>query len=131
MKTFLFILLLQSIPLPPRVALENPSQVSQVPQKAKKDYDKLWSTFVAGQHATLSKDLERFLKKQKTVDAALVLKAYTALYRQQEVDAVQSFQQVLLLNPNNRIALYYLAELAFAHEEYRQASTLYSRLIAV
>ena len=38
--------------------------------------------------------------------------------------------QALAVNPKNRIAMYYLAEFAFARGEYARAATLYSELTA-
>ena len=43
MNLLLVLLLLQSLPLPPRYAMENPAAVSAVPKKLKNDYDKLWA----------------------------------------------------------------------------------------
>ena len=131
MNALLLVLLLQSLPLPPRAAMENPAVVSQVPQKAKRDYDKLWAMFLSGKDdAKLARDLDKFLKKQKNIEAAVTIQAYIDLYQRQENSAVQRLTRVLATNPANPIALYYLAELAFAHEDYRQAGALYSRLLA-
>ena len=132
MKLFVIALLLQSLPLPPRTGMENPAAVSEVPQKLKKDYEKLWTRFLAGmEDAKVVKDLDRLLKKQKDFSAAVTIEAYVALYQRQDPLAVQKFEQVLSANPGNRIALYYLAELAFARGDYARSSDLYLKLIAV
>src|SRR6185295_15276126 len=111
MNAFLIALLLQLLPLPPRMAMENPSVVSQVPQKLRKDYDKMWSRFLAGKEdAKLVKDLDKLLKKQKDFDAPVILEAYIELYKGSQLPAAQKFEQALAINPKNRIALYYLAE---------------------
>ena len=81
MKLFVIALLLQSLPLPPRTAMENPAVVSEVPQKLKKDYDKLWTRFLAGmEDAKVAKDLDRLLKRQKDFSAGVTIEAYIALY---------------------------------------------------
>lgn len=132
MKLFVIALLLQSLPLPPRTAMENPAAVLEVPQKLKKDYDKLWTRFLAGmEDAKVVKDLDKLLKKQKDFSAAVTIEAYIALYQHQDPSAIRKFEQVLSANPGNRIALYYLAELAFARGDYARSSDLYSKLIAV
>ena len=132
MKLFLIALLLQSIPVPPRAAMENPALTSPVPQKLKKDYDKLWARFLAGkQDVNLVKDLDKLLAKQKNFDAAVIVEAYVDLSQGKDVSAVQKFERALVLTPSNRIALYYLAEMAFARRDYARASDLYSKLLAV
>ncbi len=133
MNAFLItLLLLQSaLPLPPRTAIENPASVSKIPQKTQKDYDKLWARFVAGKtDSQLAKDLDNLLKKQKTFDPAVTLQAYLELYRGNDAGAAQKFQQAFSLNPANRIAIYYLAELAYAHQDYSQANRYYSLLLS-
>jgi tetratricopeptide (TPR) repeat protein len=132
MKLFLIALLLQPFLLPPRTAMENPAAVSEVPKNLKKDYDKLWTRFLAGKEdAKVVKDLEKLLKKQKDFSAALTVEAYINLYQHHDQSAVQKFEQVLSANPDNRIALYYLAELAFARGDYARSTDLYSRLLAI
>lgn len=133
MKPFLFALLFQFLPVPPRSALENPAiLLPPIPQKVKKDYDKLWARFLAGkQDAKLVKDLDKFVARQQNLDAPLIVEAYIDLSQRKDLPAVQKFERVLALNPNNRIALYYLAELAFARLEYARASDFYAKLLAV
>src|SRR2546422_5835952 len=132
MNLVLIAILLQSLLLPARNAIENPAAVSEVPAKLKKDYDKLWVRFTEGKDdAKLVKDLDNLLKKQKDLAAALIIEAYIDLYQNNETSAGQKFEQVLAGNPGNRIALYYLAEFAFARNDYARASDLYSRLLAV
>jgi tetratricopeptide (TPR) repeat protein len=134
MNTLLIsLLLLQSaLLLPPRTALENPAAVSKVPPKIQKDYDKLWSQFVAAKSdSQLARDLDKFIKKQKSFDPAVTLQAYMELYKGNDTGAAQKFLQAFSMNPSNRIALFYSAELAYAHQEYSQANRFYSLLLSV
>lgn len=134
MNTLLIgLLLLQSsLLLPPRAALENPAAVSKVPPKIQKDYDKLWSQFVAAKSdLQLIKQLDNLIKKQQSFDPALTLQAYIDLYQGNDAGAAEKFQQLFSSNPANRIALYYLAELAYAHQDYSQAHRFYSLLLSV
>jgi len=133
MNALLIALLLQSLLLlPPRLEMENPPAISQVPLKIKEDYDKLWARFLsAKEDAKLVKDLDNLLKKQKNFDPALILEAYIEIYRGNDSNARQKFEQALAANSKNRIALYYLAELAFAHNDYARASALYAQLLAI
>src|SRR5689334_20875754 len=131
MNTILIaLLLLQSfLLLPPRAGMENPAAVSNVSAKIKKDYDKLWARFLSGKSdAQLSKDLDKLIKKQKAFDPALIIQAYIDLYKGNDAAAAQKFKQVLALNSNNRIAVFYLGELAFARSDYAEANRLYSLL---
>lgn len=131
MSFVLTVLLLQSLLLPPRSAMQNPALVSAVPQKVKKDYDKQWSRFLAGKEDTkLVKDLDSLIKKQKDLLPAITIKAYLDLYKRDDAAAASKFQQILSVNPNHTIALYYLAELAFASQDYAAANDLYFRLLA-
>src|SRR5437773_966534 len=115
MNLLLIALLAQSsLILPPRNAMENPSMVSPVPQKIRKDYDKLWARFLSGKEdAKLSKDLDKFVQKQKTLGPVVILQGYLALYKGDEGIARQKFNRALDINAQNRIAVYYLAELAY------------------
>jgi tetratricopeptide (TPR) repeat protein len=132
MNLVLIALLLQSLLLPPRMALQNPAAVSAVPQKLKKDYDKLWIRFVSGKEdAKVSKDLDKLLKKQKDLAAAITIGAYIDLYNGNDSTAVPKLLQALSINPNDNMALYYLAELAFAGQDYAGANDFYSRLLAL
>jgi tetratricopeptide (TPR) repeat protein len=133
MTALLVFLLLQSpLVLPPRTAMENPAAVSPVPAKLQKDYGKMWMRFLSGNDdAKLEKDLDRFLKKQKSFDPALTLEGYIALYKGDDTAARQKFTQAFSANSNNRIAVWYLAEMAFARKEYATASTLYTQLLAI
>lgn len=130
MTILLAVLLLQSsLLLPPRTAMENPSAVSPVPAKIVKDYDRLWARFVFGKEdAKLFKDLDNFSKKQKNFDPPLVIQAYIGLYAGDDMTARHGFTQALSINPKNRIALYYLAEIAFVHQGYAAAAALYAQL---
>src|SRR5919108_4396991 len=134
MNTFMVALLLMqsALVLPARTALENPAAVSQIPPKLQKDYDKLWSRFVLGQEdAKLTKDLDLLLKKQKDFDPVLTIEGYIELYKGNDAGADQKFQQAYAANPNNRIAAYYLAELAYAHKDYVRANAFYSILLSL
>jgi tetratricopeptide (TPR) repeat protein len=130
---FITLLLLQSsLLLPARSALENPSAVSKIPPKIQKDYDKLWSRFVAGKSdSQVIKDLDSLLKKQKSFDPAVTIQGYIDLYKGNDPGAAQKFQQAYSWNTANRIAVYYLAELAYAHREYAQANRFYSLLLSI
>jgi tetratricopeptide (TPR) repeat protein len=134
MNLFLLSLLLVQTPpfVPTRTAIENPAAVSPIPPKLKKDYEKLWMRFVSGKDdAKLAKDLDKLLKKQKSFDAAWILQAYLALYKNDQGTARSRFTQALALDPKNRIAIYYLAEMAFAQSDYARAAVLYSQLISL
>src|SRR5262247_1491793 len=133
MNLLLLALVLQSsVVLPPRTGMENPAAVSPIPRKLQKNYDKLWNRFIAGSDDTkLRKDLESILKKEKTFDPAWVIEGYLALYKGDNTAARARFSDALKVNPNNRIAVYYLAELAFARGEYTQAATLYGQLLSM
>jgi len=112
--------------------MENPAAVSPIPKKLQKNYDKLWNRFIAGSDdAKLRKDLDRLLQKEKTFDPAWVIEGYLALYKGDPGAAQARFSDALRVNPNNRIAIYYLAELAFTRGDYRQASTLYGQLLTM
>src|SRR5207249_1249988 len=77
------------------------------------------------------KDLDKLIKKEKTFDPALTIEAYIDLYKGDDLAARQKLTQVLTRSPNNRIALYYLAEIAYSHNEYARATTLYAELLTV
>ena len=125
-------LLFQSLLLPPRTAMENPAIVSPVPQKLRKDYDKLWIRFVSGREdAKVLKDLDKLLKKQTDLTAAMTIGAYIEMHRGSDSTAIPKLLQVLTVNPNDRIALYYLGEFAFAGRDYAGATNFYSRLLTV
>jgi tetratricopeptide (TPR) repeat protein len=133
MNALMLVLMLQSsLLLPPRTAVENPATVSPIPQKLRKDYDKLWTRFLSGKEdQKLVKDLDKLHQKQKTFEAAWIMDAYIALYQGNDTAAREKFMQALAINASNRIVLYYLAELADAHGEYARAATLYAQLQTV
>jgi tetratricopeptide (TPR) repeat protein len=133
MNTFLLALVLQSsLLLPPRTALENPAVISQIPQKLRKDYDKMWLRFVtAAGDMKLVKDLDKLLQKQKSFDAAWMIQGYLALYKGDDIAAQEKFTQALALNPAHRTAMYYLSELAYMHGQYFRAATLYAQLLLI
>jgi tetratricopeptide (TPR) repeat protein len=117
--------------LPPRSSMENPSSVSPIPQKLRKDYDKIWNRFMSGKEdAKLTKDLEKLLQKQQ-MDQFWTIQGYLALYHSADSTAAEQFTRALTLNPKNRIAMYYLAEFAFDKGEYARAATLYSEAAAL
>jgi tetratricopeptide (TPR) repeat protein len=133
MNILILVLLLQTaFPLPPRTALQNPAVASPVPPKLQKDYDKLWNRFVAGKEdAKVYKDLDKLLQKQKTFQPALMIQAYLALYRSDGPAARQKLEQVIAVNPGDRTAIYYLAELEYSLADYSRAASLYAQLIAI
>ncbi len=129
---FVLFFLLQSILMPPRPALENPAAVSEIPKNLKKDYDKAWARFVtAREDSKVVQDLEKLLRKKRDFDAALTIQAYLDLYQAKPFEAERRLDLVLLRQPANRLALYYLAELAYARGEYARAHDLYGRLMQV
>lgn len=121
----------QSMPVPLRISMENPSAVTPIPPKLKKDYDKLWSQFQSVRDdKKLANELEKFLKKNKNFDPALTIRAYLDLQAGREASAVQKFQEILASYPNHRIAQFYLAEIMFARGDYGRANLFYSQLLA-
>jgi tetratricopeptide (TPR) repeat protein len=132
MKIILFALMLQQMPLPPRASLENPAGQAVVPKQLQKDYDKTWARFLSGDgDSQVVRDADKLLKKQKDFTPAMVVQAYADLYMARPDDAERQFEKVLAQESNNRIALFYLAEMAFARDDFRRATELYSRLIAM
>src|SRR5262245_23808799 len=123
MIPFVLVLLFQSsLLLPPRTAMENPAVVSPVSEKLRKDYAKIWSRFIAGnEDGKLVKDVDKLLQKQKGSEAVWIVAGYLSLYRGDDNGAREKFTQALNLNPNNPIALYQLAEMAYAHGDYVRA----------
>src|SRR5262245_6615712 len=129
---FLTLMLQSSFVLPPRAGLENPAAVSPIPKKLQKDYVKMWTRFLSAKDdAKLVKDLDKLLQKQRTFDPAWMIGGYLALYRGDDMAARGKFIQALGANPANRIAIYYLAELADAHAEYARAAALYAQLQSI
>src|SRR5262245_42631716 len=133
MNLLLLAFVLQSsLVLPPRTDMENPAAGSPIPRQLQKNYDKLWNRFIAGSDDTkLCKDLDSILKKEKTFDPAWVIEGYLALYKGDNTAARARFSDALKVNPTNRIAIYYLAELSFARGEYTQAATQYGQLLSM
>jgi tetratricopeptide (TPR) repeat protein len=135
MNTLLIVVLLQSLFLPSRPALENPAAALQVPAPLKKDYDKAWVRFTANKTAKddvrVAKDLEKLLQKKKDLDPALIVLAYIDLYAGRPVEAERKLTQVLERNPNQALVLSHLAELAFSRNDYTRAADLFTRLLAV
>jgi tetratricopeptide (TPR) repeat protein len=130
MKTLLFALLIHSMTLPPRTAIENPAAHVEIPKQLKKDYDKAWARFVSGKEdSNVLRDTNKLLKKQKNFAPAMVVEAYVDLYSERTDDAERRFKDVLDQNPSDRIALYYLAELNFSRDDFRAASDYYGRLL--
>src|SRR4030095_2173519 len=127
MNLFLVALLFQSsLVLPSRTSIENPAVVSPIPQKLVKDYDKLWGRFTAGtDDEKLAKDLDKFLKKQKAIVPVWIIEGYLALYKHDGARARAKFTDALMVSPKNRIAMYYLAELAFVQGDYARSASLY------
>jgi len=132
MNLVLVVLLLQSFFMPPRLAVENPAAVTPVPQKIKKDFDKMWARFRTGKEdVKVMKDAEKLLKSQIDSEPVLTLEAYIDLYAGRYPDAERKLATVLAHNPQNRIAVSYLAEISFARQDYARASELYSKLLAI
>ena len=134
MKTILIALLLQQQPftMPPRNAVPNPATLNPIPQKLKKDYDKLWTRFLKGtEDVKVMKDAENLLKKNRTFSQLIAMEAYLDLYGKRYKDAETRFDKVLSLDNRHRVALSYLAEFAFGRDEYARASDLYDRLMEV
>jgi hypothetical protein len=129
------LILLQSFSPPPRATLENPAAVTPIPKKIQKDYDKLWQKFLAAKSpkddAKVASDTTNLLKKNKDFPPLLVLQAYLAFYGTQPGAAGLQFAVVLSKDPVNRIALYYLSEIAYARGDFAAASDFYGRLFAV
>jgi tetratricopeptide (TPR) repeat protein len=133
MNLILLAVLLQSaLVLPSRSAIENPTAVSPIPQKLYKDYEKFWNRFITGTNDDkLAKDLDKFLQKRKAIDPVWILEGYLALYKHDNAAARAKFTEALKINPKNRIAKYYLAELAFAAGEYAQSAAMYAELLSM
>lgn len=130
MRFLLAAILFQNLVMPPRGALENPSAVSDVPRNLKKDYDKAWTRFLTGKEdAKLLKDLDKLIRKKKDLEAAIVLRAYLDLYARRTDTAQSRFEQAIAAGSDNRIALYYLAEIAYAENDFARAADLYKRMV--
>jgi len=130
MITLLLALLVHSMTLPPRTALENPAAHVQIPKQLKKDYDKTWARFVSGKEdSNVLRDTGKLLKRQKNFAPAMVVEAYVDLYSERTEDADRRFKDVLEQNPSDRIALFYLAELNFSRDDFLAASDYYGRLL--
>lgn len=129
--TFLLIafLLQAQIPLPGRTDLENPSARNPVPRQLQKDYDKLWKRFLSGKEdARVLKDSEKLLKKNADAVAPLLLQSYVDIHAGRLADAERKLQGVLSRRPSEPIALFYLAEIAYAREDFLGATRFYTRL---
>jgi tetratricopeptide (TPR) repeat protein len=129
--TFLLIafLLQAQIALPGRTALENPAARNPVPKQLQKDYDKLWKRFLSGKEdAKVLKDSEKLLKKNAEAVAPLLLQSYMDIYGGRLPDAERKLHSVLSRQPSEPIALYYLAEIAYAREDFLEATRFYTRL---
>lgn len=145
MKALILAILLQGgsnwVPLAEYRAhvVENPSVAYPVPKNLQKDYDKLWKRFVAApvakdaakEDAKVSAEFDKLLKKNPDAVAAMLVQAYIDLYAGQPAKAEQRFETILAKRPADRVALYYLAEFAYARNDYARASGLYRRLKAV
>jgi len=129
------LMLLQVFSPPPRASLENPAAVTPIPKKLQKDYDKLWMKFLASKSARddskVASDTVNLLKKNKDFPPLLLIQAYLAFNSAQPDAAEPEFAAVLLQDPTNRIALYYLSEMAYSRADFAAASDLYLRLFAV
>jgi tetratricopeptide (TPR) repeat protein len=131
--TFLLIALLLQLPiaLPARSLIENPANASPVPQKALKDYDKLWKRFLSGKEdKKVTSDLDKFLKKNPEALPGLTVQAYIDLYAGRTSEAERRLQQVLAGQSADPVALFYLGELAYARGDFVAANDLFTRLEA-
>ncbi len=125
-------LLFQPFSMPPRTALENPATVTPVPKKLAKDYDKLWNRFLKARgkdDEKILKDAGKLLQKNPGFSQVLMISAYIDLYSNRVPEAEAKLEKVLGPDPKNKIALSYLADFAFAREDYSRSSDLYSRLM--
>lgn len=134
-SVFLILLLLQSFATPPRATLENPAAVTAIPKNLQKDYDKLWTRFLTAKSAKddskVASDTASLLKKNKDFPPLLLIQSYLSFYAGKPADAEKQFNLVLAKDPANRIALYYLAEMSYARNDFGSAGDLYTRLLAV
>ena len=140
MNAFFLLILLQAIPaLPGRAKLQNPVVANPVPKQVQKDYDKLWKRFVAApnakdvakEDAKVSAEFDKVLKKNPDLVAIMWVQTYMDFYAGRQPMAEQRLQAILAKRPADRDALYYLAEFAYARNDYILASGLYRRLKAV
>jgi tetratricopeptide (TPR) repeat protein len=134
-SVLVILLLLQSFSTPPRGLLENPAVATPIPKNIQKDYDKLWLKFLASSSAKddtkVASDTAKLLKKNKDFPPLLLIQAYLSFYGTQPAAAEAQFAEVLLKDPANRIALFYLSEMAYSRSDFASASDLYARLFAV
>ncbi len=130
-----FLMMLQAFSPPSRTSLENPAAVTPIPKKLQKDYDKLWMKVLASKSpkddAKVASDTAKLLKTNKDFPPLLIIQAYLAFNGAQPGAAEPEFADVLLKDPNNRIALFYLSEMAYSRSDFVAASNLYARLFAV
>lgn len=140
MNALILAILLQATPaVPARGALENPSVANPVPRQVQKDYDKLWKRFLAAptakdaarEDAKIFAEFDKMLKKNPDLVSAMWVQTYLDLYAGRQPEAEQRMAAILEKRPADRVALYYLAEYAYARNEYLRASGLYRRLKAV
>jgi tetratricopeptide (TPR) repeat protein len=141
MNALIVAILLQSFSpaLPARARLENPALANPVPKKLQKDYDKLWKRFLeapgkkdaAREEAKVFTEIDKFLKKNPEVIAAVWVQAYMDLYAGRQKEAEKRLEAIVAKRPADRTALYYLAEFAYTRNDYVRASGLYRRLKAV
>src|SRR5262245_36386866 len=130
MKTLMIAFLLQSPVLPPRIALEDPSQFTEISKPLQKDYAKVWSRFLTGKEdKNVIRDTDKLLKKERDFVPALIIQAYLDLYAGRKDAAQTRFDKVRSLESTHRIALYYGAELAFSGGNFKKANDLYGRLL--
>jgi len=140
MNALIIAILLQTLPaMPARAALENPAAANPVPKQFQKDYDKLWKRFLAAptakdaakEEAKVSSEFDKILKKNPDVVSAILVQTYIDLYAGRQAAAERRLETVLAKRPSDRFALYYLAEFAYARNDYVRSSGLYRRLKAI
>jgi tetratricopeptide (TPR) repeat protein len=133
MNLLLVALLLQSaVVLPARTSLENPGIVFPAPKKVQKDVDKLWTRFLTGKaDDKVLADVDKVLKKDKDLVSVLMIRFYVHHYAGRMAEAERDLQGVLQLRPGDRFSLFYLAETAYARNDFARAGDLYGRLLAL
>jgi hypothetical protein len=103
-----------------------------VPQKLRKDYDKLWVRFTSAKDdAKLVKDLEKLLKKRENVRAGLDRRGVFALYNGNDLAAREKIHEALAANAgkSNRVVLSFRS--CGCTRKYARAATLYAQLQTV
>jgi tetratricopeptide (TPR) repeat protein len=130
MTSLLFVLFLQAqIAMPARATLPDPSAGNPVPKQMQKDYDQLWKRFLSGKDdAKVFADLDKVSKKNPDVVPPLLVQAYLDLYSGRLKDGEQRLRTALSKRPSDTVALRFLAEIAYARNDFVEANDFYTRL---